>query len=54
MNLYDHLEPEQARIEKKRYFIIDNKQCLFEHGGLHPRISRKGKYIPGNVYNHMK
>ena len=54
MNSYDHLESEQARIEKKRHFIIDNKQCLCENGGLHPMIARKGKYIPENVYNNMK
>ena len=40
--------------EKKRYFLIDNKQWLCEHGGLHPMIARKGKYLPENVYNHMK
>ena len=34
--------------------MIDNKQCLCEHGGLNPMIERKGKYIPGNVQNHMK
>ena len=27
---------------------------LCDHDGLHPMIARKGKYIPGNVYNQMK
>ena len=27
---------------------------LCDHGGLHPVITKKGKYIPGNVYNQMK
>ena len=34
--------------------FIYNKQCLCEHGGLNPMISRKGKYIPEHVYNQMK
>ena len=29
-------------------------QNLCKHGGLHPTIARKGKHIPGNVYNQMK
>ena len=39
---------------EKRHFMIDNKQCLYEHGFLYPIIARKVKYIPGNVYNHIK
>ena len=54
MKPYDHLEPEQERIDKNRHFLIDNKQWLYEHGGLHPIIPRKVEYIPVNVYNHMK
>ena len=30
--------------------MIDNRQKLCEHGGFHPMIARKGKYIPGKVY----
>ena len=54
MNPYDNLESEQARIEKNRHFLIDNKQCLCDHGGLHTMIEIKGKYIPGNVNNQTK
>ena len=49
MNPYDHLESEQSRMEKMRHFMIDNKKYLCEHGGLHPIIERKGKYISGMV-----
>ena len=41
-------------IEKKRQFFIDNRKNLCEHGGLHPMISRKGKYVPVKVYNTVK
>ena len=34
--------------------MIDNRQNLYEHGGLHPMTERKGTYIPGNVYISMK
>ena len=34
--------------------MIDSGQNLCEHGGLHPMIAQKGKYIPGKVYNSMK
>ena len=34
--------------------MIDNRQNLCEHGGLHPMISREGKHTPGKVYNSMK
>ena len=54
MNPYEHLESEQEIIDKKRYFMIDNKQWLYEHGAVHPMIWINGKYIPGNVYNHIK
>ena len=54
MNPYDYLESEKSRIEKCIHFLIDNKQCLCEHGGLHTMIARKRKYTPGNVYNHVK
>ena len=49
MNPYGNLESKQSRIEKKRHFIIDNNQCLYEYGGFNTMIARKGKYIPGNV-----
>ena len=49
MNPYDNLESEQSRKEKDRHFMIDNRQCLCEHGGLNLMIARKGKYIPVNV-----
>ena len=50
MNPYEHLLSEQSRIENKSQFLVDNKQHLCEHGGLHPMTARKGKYIPDNVY----
>ena len=53
MNPYDILESEQTLIRKKRYFLIGDKQFLCDHGGLYPMIERKGKYIPGNLYNQM-
>ena len=34
--------------------MVDNKQNLYEHGGLHTMTARKGKYIPVNVYISMK
>ena len=54
MNPYEHLLSEKSRIENKSQFLIDNKQNLCEHGGLHPMIARKGEYIPDKVYNSMK
>ena len=54
MNPYEHLQSEKSRIEKKSRFLIDNKQNLCEHGGLHPMTAQKGKYIPGNIYSSMK
>ena len=27
---------------------------MCDHGGLHPMIEIKGKYIPGNIYNQKK
>ena len=54
MNPYDHLDLKKNRIEKNIQFLIDNKKCLCEHGGLYKMISRMGKYIPGNVYNNTK
>ena len=27
---------------------------MCDHGGLHPTKERKGKFIPGNLYNQMK
>ena len=53
MNPFEDLESEKARIENKRQFLIDIRQKSCEHGGLHPMISRKGKYTPGKVYNYM-
>ena len=49
MNHYEHLESGKTRIENKSQFFIHNRQNLCEHGGLHPMITRKGKYIPGKV-----
>ena len=54
MNPYAHLESEKTRIEEERHFMIENKEYLCDYGGLHLMISRKGKYIPGYVYNKMK
>ena len=34
--------------------MIDNRQNLCEHDGLHPMTARKIKYIPGGVYISMK
>ena len=34
----EHLESEKTRIENKSEFLIDNRQNLCEHGGLHPMI----------------
>ena len=34
--------------------MIDNRQNLCEHSGLHPMIAIKGKYIPGKVCSSMK
>ena len=54
MNPVEHLESERTRIENKSQFLIDNRQQLCEHGGLHPMIARNSKYIPGKLYNYMK
>ena len=54
MNRYEHLQSEKTRIENKSRFLIDNRQNLCEHVGLHTMTARKGKYIPGKVYNFMK
>ena len=40
-------------IRKNRHFLIDNKQCLCDHGGFRPMMARKAKYIAGNVYNQI-
>ena len=53
MNSYVHLESEKLDSGKKTVFI-DNMQNLCQHGGLHPMITRKGRYILGNVYNTIK
>ena len=49
MNPFEHLESEKTRIENQRQFLIDNRKNLCEHGGLHPMIERKVKYIPGKL-----
>ena len=54
MNPYEILESEKTRIQKKRQFLIDNKQNLCDNGGLHTIIARKVKYITGKVYNTIK
>ena len=54
MNPYYHLESERTRIDEKIFFIIDNIKVFCDNGGLYPVKVRKGKYIPGNVYNQMK
>ena len=54
MNPVEHLESEKTIIENKRNKFIDNRKNLCEHGGFHPMIARKGKYISGKLYNSMK
>ena len=54
MNPYERLLSEKSRIENKSQFLIDNKQNLCKHGGLHPMTARKGKYIPVSLYISMK
>ena len=54
MNPNDHLESEQIGRDEKIHFLIDNIKCLCDHGHLHPREEKKGKYTPGNLYNQMK
>ena len=54
MNPVEHFKSEKTRIENKRQFLIDNRKNLCEHGGLHPMISRKEKYIADKVYNTTK
>ena len=54
INPVEHLESEKTRIENKSQFLIDNRQNLCEHSGLHQMIAQKVKYIPGKVYNSMK
>ena len=49
MKPHDHLESEEIRRDKKRHFIIDNKECWCDHGCLHSMKVVKGKYTPGNV-----
>ena len=38
----------------KETFLIENMECLCVNYGWHPIKSRKGNYIPGNVYNKTK
>ena len=54
MNPYDHLESEEMRRDENRHFIIENKECLCDHGSLHPMKAIKGKYIAEILYNQMK
>ena len=54
MNPFDNLESEQTRIYENIHFFIENKECLGDHGSLHPMIAKKERYIPVNVYNKMK
>ena len=54
MNPYEHLLSEKSRIENKSQFLVDNKQNLCEHGGVHKMTAQKGKYIPVNVYIYME
>ena len=53
-NPYEHFISEELRNKKKIQYLIDNKQHLCEHGFLHPMKSRKGKYIPDNLYTSME
>ena len=46
MNPYGDLESEKTRIENKSRFLIDNRQKICEHGGLHPMIARNGEIYP--------
>ena len=39
---------------KNRHFNIKNKECLCDHGLLNTTKERKDKYIPENLYKHMK
>ena len=48
------IDNQKKKAQKKRYFIVYNKQCLCDHGGFHPMIERKGKFILDNVYNQTK
>ena len=41
-------------MEENSHFPIDNKDFSCDHGGLHPMIARKNKYIQGNAHNQMK
>ena len=54
MNPYENLEWGKTRLETKIKCLIDNRQKLCEHGGLHQMIEIRGKYISGKVYNTMK
>ena len=54
MDPYDHLESERMRRDENRHFIIQNKEFLCDNCFLHPMKVRKGKYIPGNLYNQTK
>ena len=54
MNPVEHLELEKTRIENKSKFLIDNRKNLCEHGGLHPMIKIKVRYITVRVYNYMQ
>ena len=49
MKPVEYLESEKTGIENKSQFLIDNRKNLCEHGGLHPMIERKVKYIPGKL-----
>ena len=51
MNPYDHLESEQKRKDENRHYIFYNKECLCDHGGLHPMLSRKRKYTEEMKFN---
>ena len=54
MNPFEHLNSEKTRIYNERQCLIDDRKNLCEYGGLHPMMSREGKYIPGKVYNTTK
>ena len=48
------IQNQKKKNTEKKTFMIDNRKSLCKHGGLHPMIVRKGKYIPGKVYNITK
>ena len=40
--------------EMESDIFIYNKECVCDHGFLHPMKARKGRYIIGNLYYKIK